>query len=167
MSEAAGEDLETRLRRVEDELAIQRLVLGYGPAADAGLASLAASRWLDDGVYDWDGRRPPHQGREAVEAMLGTDAHRDLIGDGAAHVAGPVLIDVDGDRATAVHYSLILRHEDRRFYLWRVSAVRWNLEREDQTWRARSRTNRLLDPSGDGRELFETTLRQLDPEGVD
>ncbi|WP_238434796.1 MULTISPECIES: hypothetical protein [unclassified Frankia] len=30
--------LEARLRRVEDEAAIRRLILTYGPAADAGLA---------------------------------------------------------------------------------------------------------------------------------
>ena len=167
MNDARASDLEARLRRVEDELAIQHLVLGYGPAADAGLASLAASRWLDDGVYDWDSRGTPHEGREAVAAMLRTDAHLGLIAKGAAHVAGPVLIDVDGDHATAVHYSLILRNEDGRFYVWRVSAARWSLERTKETWRVRSRSNRLLDGSGAGRELFDATLRQLHPADID
>ena len=156
---AASEELLDRLQRVEDELAIQRLVLGYGPAADAGLGALAASRWLEDGDYDWDGKQKPHQGRYAVQAMLSSKAHLGLIAEGAAHVAGPVLVDLDGDRATALHYSLIMRHEEGRFYLWRVSAARWDLERAGDGWGVRRRTNRLLDDAGEGLELFNAALR--------
>src|SRR5689334_9114672 len=54
MDDATLEELAGRLRGVEDVLAVQRVVLAYGPAADAGAAGLAASLWLDDGVYDWD-----------------------------------------------------------------------------------------------------------------
>ena len=56
----ASDEVLARLQRVEDELAIQRVVLGYGPAADAGLGDLAGSRWLEDGEYDWDGKQKPH-----------------------------------------------------------------------------------------------------------
>ncbi len=155
---AAGEELLARLQRVEDELAIQRVVLGYGPAADAGLGDLAGSRWLEDGEYDWDGKQTPHQGRDAVQAMLSSKAHLGLIGHGAAHVAGPVLVELDGDRATALHYSLIMRHEQGRFYLWRVSAARWDLERTGEGWSVRRRTNRLLDDAGEGLEVFKAAM---------
>ena len=37
MDEKVGEDLQTHLRRLEDESAIQRLLTSYGPATDAGL----------------------------------------------------------------------------------------------------------------------------------
>src|SRR5437868_833104 len=43
------EDLAARLQRVEDELAVRRIVLSYGPAADAGLAARAGALWARDG----------------------------------------------------------------------------------------------------------------------
>ncbi|MHB1584325.1 MAG: nuclear transport factor 2 family protein [Acidimicrobiales bacterium] len=155
-------DLSERVARIEDELAIRHLVLTYGPSADAGLADRAASVWLPDGEYDWDADGTPHQGREAVEAMLLDDGHQGLIRSGVAHFAGPPLIEVDGDRATALTYSLIMRREPDtgRFYLWRVSAARWDLERRSGTWGVRRRVNRLMDETGAGRTLFGDTLAE-------
>jgi len=54
-----------------------------------------------------------------------------------------------------------MRREDDRFFLWRVSAARWDVERTGSGWRVRRRTNRLLDASGAGRRLFGETLREL------
>ena len=98
----------------------RELVMSYGPAADAGLTSFAGQLWLEDGVYDWDADGEPHQGSAAVDAMLQGDGHQGLIARGVAHFAGPLLIDLDGDRATALNYSLVMRHEGGRYYLWRV-----------------------------------------------
>jgi hypothetical protein len=157
------EDFATRIRRLEDESAIRRLVLTYGPAADAGLATRAAGVWLDDGEYDWDADGSPYEGRGAVQRMLEGEVHQEIIGNGAAHFAGPALIDVDGDRATALTYSLVMRYEagSGRFYLWRVSAARWDLERDGASWGVRRRTNRLLDEKGAGRILFGETLAEI------
>ena len=155
-------ELEARLRRVEDELAVRQLILTYGPAADAGLARFAASLWSEDGIYDWDGKGDPYVGRGAVDAMLSTEAHRGLIGHGAAHFAGPPLISLDGDTATALTYSLIMRRDDSgRFFLWRVSAARWDLERSGGTWHVQRRTNRLLDETGAGRALLGESLHEI------
>jgi hypothetical protein len=157
-------ELEERIRRVEDELAVRRLILSYGPAADAGMAARAASIWADDGIYDWDAAQTPHEGRAAVEAMLEGDAHGKVIDRGAAHFAGPPLVEVDGDRATALSYSMVLRRdaESGRFFLWRVSAARWDLERVDGGWKVRRRTHRLLDDTGAGRVLFGDALREFE-----
>lgn len=155
------EELQARVRRLEDESAIQRLIMLYGPAADAGLARSAASAWAADGIYDWDAGVDPIQGAAGVEQMLRGDMHRGLINHGAAHFAGPLLVTVDGDEATALNYSLVMRRDDVRFYLWRVSAVRWDLERSGSSWRVRRRTNRLLDASGAGRQLFEDTMGEV------
>ena len=159
-------DLDARIRRLEDESAIQRPVMSYGPAADAGRSSFAAALWLHDGEYDRDANGEPRRGSEAIDSMLQTDAHRQLMAEGVAHFGGPLLIDVDDDRATAVNYSLIMRRDEQRFYLWPVSAVRWDLDRCGSTWRVRRRTNRLLDETGAGRELFGTALHQLFPGGL-
>ena len=82
-----------------------------------------------------------------------------------AHFCGPLLLDVDGDNATAVNYSLIMRREHRRFHLWRVGAVRWDFERFGSKWRVRRRTNRQLDETGAGCQLFGTALSAMFPEG--
>ncbi|HXY93334.1 MAG TPA: nuclear transport factor 2 family protein [Acidimicrobiia bacterium] len=161
MGQDAMEELRARIGRLEDELAIQRLILSYGPAADAGLTSLAAGLWLEKGVYDWDAGGDPHEGSAAVDRMLQGDAHQGLIAAGAAHFAGPPLIEIDGHRATALNYSFVIRRRDGQFHLWRVSAVRWDLERSGASWRVRRRTNRLLDASGDGRQLFGEALHSL------
>jgi hypothetical protein len=153
-------ELEARVRQIEDELAIRRVILSYGPAADAGMAERAASIWDEEGIYDWDVHRTPHVGRAEIEAMLRGDAHRNVIGGGAAHFAGPPLIELDGDRATALSYSMVLRRDANsgRFYLWRVSAAHWELARDGDAWRVRQRTHRLLDDTGAGRELFGEVL---------
>jgi hypothetical protein len=161
MDQDALERLQARVRRLEDESAITKLVMSYGPAADAGLTAFAGQLWLEDGVYDWDADGEPHQGSAEVDAMLQGDSHQGLIGRGVAHFAGPPLIDLDGDRATALNYSLIMRREEGRYFLWRVSAVRWDVERVDSQWRVRRRANRLLDETGAGRRLFGDTLREL------
>lgn len=154
-------DLLARVRRLEGEAAIQRLILSYGPAADAGMSQMASHGWAEDGVYDWDAEGAPYPDRNAVAAMLDGEAHKSLIAEGVGHFAGPPLIKVDGDKATAVNYSLIMRREDRRFVLWRVSAVRWDFARTGSTWKVTKRTNRLLDGTGAGRELFAGTLRDV------
>jgi hypothetical protein len=161
MSDPTVEELLRRVRRLEDEADIRRLIMAYGPAADAGAASLAAEVWDEDGVYDWDGDGSPYEGRAAVERMLRGESHQGLIGHGVAHFVGPLLVDLDGDRATALSYSLVMRHHDNRFYLWRVSAVRWDVQRVGAVWKVGRRTNRLLDASGAGRTLFTDTLREV------
>jgi hypothetical protein len=93
--------------------------------------------------------------------MLQSDGHQSLIAAGIGHFAGPLLIDLDGDSATALNYSLIMRRKGDHFYLWRVSAVRWDLARSASGWRVRRRTNRLLDETGAGRELFGDTLTEV------
>lgn len=150
----------TRLQAVEDELAIRRVILTYGPAADAGLTTRAGALWADDGEYDWDPATPALAGPDAVAAMLTGEGHQSLIATGVAHFAGPPLIEVDGDRATALSYSFVLRRDDdQRVYVWRLGAARWEFERVDGGWRIHRRVHRQLDETGAGRELFGDTLR--------
>ena len=153
--------IEDRLQRLEDEAEIRRLVLSYGPGVDAGLVGFAGQLWVEDGVYDWDANGEPHRGRAAVEEMVQGNGHQGLIATGAAHFAGPLLIELSGDEATAINYSIIMRREGDRYYVWRTSAVRWDVARIQDRWRVKCRTNRLLDETGAGRSLFGSTLREL------
>jgi hypothetical protein len=161
------EAFDARLRRVEDELAIRRVILSYGPAADAGETGRAGALWADDGLYDWDTTAPPLEGPAAVAAMLRGKGHQSLLREGVAHFAGPPLIELDGDRATALSYSFVLRREadEQRIYVWRLGAAHWEFERVDGVWRIHRRTHRQLDDTGAGRELFGDTLRSGFGEG--
>jgi len=165
MDPTSADDLAARVRRLEDESAIQRLIMSYGPAADAGLTSFAGGVWLEDGVYDWDAEAELLEGSAAVDEMLQGSGHQGLIARGVAHFAGPLLVDIDGDHGTALNYSLVMRREEGRFFLWRVSAVRWDVERHGSSWRVRRRTNRLLDETGAGRGLFGDSLREVFGQG--
>jgi hypothetical protein len=154
------DEILARLERVEDELAIRHVILTYGPAADAGETTRAGALWADDGEYDWDAELPALHGPAAVAAMLEGKGHQSLIAEGVAHFAGPPLIEVDGDRATALSYSFVLRRDDdQRVYVWRLGAARWEFNRVDGAWRIHRRTHRQLDETGAGRELFGDALR--------
>ncbi len=155
------EELAARLQRVEDELAIRNVILSYGPAADAGETERAGALWADDGLYDWEAARPALEGPNAVAAMLSGQGHQSLIHEGVAHFAGPPLVELDGDRATALSYSFVLRRDadEQRIYVWRLGAAHWEFARVDGRWRIHRRTHRQLDETGAGRELFGDTLR--------
>ena len=67
---------------------------------------------------------------------------------------GCLMLDVDGDRATALGHSCVFRHAGEGFEAWRVSANRWELERRTEGWRVRRRVNRPLDGSEAARALL-------------
>jgi len=75
--------------------------------------------------------------------------------NGAAHVLGGVPhVVIDGDTAVATAYYHLHRRADDSFTVWRVTATRWELVRDDGTWRVARRVNRLLDGSSEARQLL-------------
>ena len=144
--------LEQRLRRVEDELAIGRLMASYGPLVDAGDADAVAGLWADDGEYDVEGWHM--RSRADVAEMVRSPAHQGLIGRGSAHFLGPVCVDVDGDEAIAVCESIVVRHNDDGggYRVWRAGANHVMLRRTVAGWRIVKRTTRALDGSTEARE---------------
>src|ERR1700744_6762712 len=125
--------LEQRLRGVEDELAIGRLMASYGPLVDAGDADAVAALWADDGEYDVEGWHM--RSRTDVAEMVRSPAHQGLIGRGAAHFLVPVCVDIDGDDAIAVCESIVIRRNDGGGYrVWRVGANRVTLRRAAARW---------------------------------
>jgi uncharacterized protein (TIGR02246 family) len=134
--------LERRVRILEDELAIQRTIVRYGPAVDAGDADGAASVFTPDGVYDVDVGRM--EGRDAVRAMVAGARHQAMVGE-CAHQMGPLVVHADGsDRATAIGYSTVFLHTRAGTQVYRVSLNRWELVREGGEWLVEHRTTRLL-----------------------
>lgn len=146
--------IEARLRRLEDLEAIRELIARYGPLADAGDIEDMAELFLPDGRYSIAGFAEA-QGREAISALLDTPSHRQLMQDGCAHLLGPVTITLKGDSATAAGHSIVFRHRDSEFAVFRVAANRWHLQRAtDGQWVVARRENALLDGSEAARQLL-------------
>ena len=135
------DELARRVQALEDELAIHRLIVRYGIAADIGAADAAAATFADDGVYDVD--VGVMRGREAVAAMLRAERHQSMVGR-CAHQIGPAVVRVSGDHATAVGYSRVYLADHGRVGVYRVSTNRWRLERRGGQWTIVARTTRLL-----------------------
>lgn len=144
--------LEARLQRLEDEHAIARLIASYGPLVDAGEADRVAELWTEDGVYDVEGYFM--DGRDQVAAMVRSDAHQGLIGNGCSHFLGPAHVSVDGDRAVAVCESVLLVRHKERLLPARIGANLFELVRTPDGWRTTRRTTRGLDGSQETRDLL-------------
>ena len=135
------DELAARVRVLEDELAIHRLIVRYGVAVDTGDADAAAATFAEDGVYDVD--VGVMRGRGAIAAMVQSERHQSMVGS-CAHQIGPAVVTVDGDRAVAVGYSRVYLATRAGLHLYRVSTNRWQLERRAGSWAIVGRTTRLL-----------------------
>lgn len=152
-------DIERRLRRLEDERDIARLIASYGPLVDAGQAELAAELWTAEGVYDvgdW-----LMTSRSDVAAMVRSEAHQGLIARGCCHFFGPPVVTVDDDEAVAVCEStLLVRRDSGGYAVARAGVHLIRLRREGATWRITSRTARGFDGTEAARDLIADGLAQ-------
>lgn len=139
--------LEARLRRLEDERDIARLIASYGPQVDAADADGTAALWAPDGRYeveDWT-----MAGRADVHAMVSSSSHRALVASGCSHFLGPAVVTVDADTAVAVCESLVLVRRETpdgssEYVVWRATANHFELARTDGHWQITRRSSRLL-----------------------
>ena len=155
--EARIAELESRLRRLEDEHDIAQLIATYGPLVDAGAATEVADLWTHDGIYDVD--EVYLEGHDQLAAMVLSRAHQSLIERGCAHFVGPARVTVDGDTAIAVCHSLMVVRADERFVVRRATANHWALVRTDDGWRVSRRTNRVLDGRTESPDLLAAGAR--------
>ncbi|MCW2767271.1 MAG: hypothetical protein JWO11_3230 [Nocardioides sp.] len=144
--------LEARLRVVEDELAVTRLIASYGPLVDAGEADATAELWAEDGSYDVEGWQM--RDREDVRSMVRSDGHQGLIAGGCSHFLGPAHVTLSGDDAVAVCESVLVRHRDGGYSVRRAGANHFVLRRGPDGWRIAHRTTRALDGSAEARGLL-------------
>jgi hypothetical protein len=155
--------VEARLRAVEDELDIARLIASYGPWVDSGSAEEVSSLWEAGGVYDVD--ELVMQGREQVAAMVRSSHHRAWIDAGCAHLLLPPHVRVAGDEAVAVGHSVMVVCQDARFVVRRATANRWRLRRGPDGWRVVTRTSRVLDGRPDAPALLAENPGAASQEG--
>jgi hypothetical protein len=148
--------LERRLQRLEDEVAVLRLVNSWGPAVDTGSSGAAAALWHEDGVLESDLSRL--EGPGAVFAMVESDGQQALITQGCAHVQSAPIVRIDGDEAEAVTYSQVYLHADEGHAVWRVSANLWQFRRTPAGWRVTRRANRVIDGSPESHAILQRAL---------
>ena len=151
------DELERRLRALEDERAIARLIASYGPLVDSGDAEAVAGLWATDGSYDVEEWQM--SGRAEVAEMVRSEAHRGLIERGCCHFFGPPVITVDGDDAVAVCQSTLwVRRESRGYQVARAGVHLIRLRRSESGWQIVTRTARQLDGGPAALDLIRTGL---------
>lgn len=139
-------EIERRLRALEDDAAISRLIASYGPLVDAADQDAVAALWAEDGTYDVEGWQM--RSREDVRAMVASPEHRGLVAGGCTHFLGPVVTRVEGDEAVAVCESVLVVHREGRFVVARAGANRFELRRAPHGgWEIAHRTTHALDGS--------------------
>jgi hypothetical protein len=166
--EEAVNTLTERVKQLEDQLALYRIVGSYGPAMDTGSGDECGALWAEDGVYEFavhsDEGSVTHTvlGPAGVKGMCEADPQQELIRDGCAHIMAMPLVEVTGDAAVATGYSRVYRHADDGFSVWRVSANRWEFKRQADGWRVTRRSNRMIDGDPEARRILRRGLG-IDP----
>lgn len=151
--------LEQRLKALEDERAVARLLASYGPLVDSGDAEGAAALWAVDGVYDVEDWLM--HGREAIVDMVRSGAHQGLITRGCCHFFGPPVVTIDGDEALAVCDSILMVRADSEsagYRVLRAGVHLISLRRAGESWEIVQRTARQLDGSRDALDLLAAGL---------
>jgi hypothetical protein len=144
--------LEARVRHLEDEADVLRLVFSWGPAVDTGSAEEAGELWDDSGVLESDLSRL--DGPSGVVAMVQSDGQQALIQQGCAHVQSAPMVMISGDSAVVTTYSQVYLHTEQGHQVWRVSANRWECRRTVAGWKLTRRVNRVIDGSPAPREVL-------------
>ena len=144
--------LEARVRHLEDQADVLRLVFSWGPAVDSGSADEAGELWVDSGVLESDLSRL--EGPPGIVAMVQSEGQQSLIQQGCAHVQSAPIAMIDGDSAVVTTYSQVYLHAEEGHKVWRVSANRWECRRTAAGWKLTRRINRVIDGSPAPRQLL-------------
>jgi ketosteroid isomerase-like protein len=152
-------DLLARVRQLEDEREITRVLTRYGFAVDVGDADAAAALYTDDTVIDL-GPTSQFSGLDGARRLVLDERHQQIVGR-CAHTMGPFVVDVDveGDRAIATGYVRVyVSDEDMRNpRLWRLGTTTFELRREGSSWRIAHRLSRSVG-ADDGAALLRRGL---------
>jgi uncharacterized protein (TIGR02246 family) len=143
--------LESRLRRAEDQLAIQRVITDYAARLDALDFAGYTALFAKDGV--WQTGDTVRRGRAEIEAMLvglfGTPP-AGFVNTDNYHLVSNFEVDVDGDRATArSRHLLVLRGPDGHPTPTLAGFYEDELIREDGAWKILRRVDHPVMPTAE------------------
>ncbi len=153
--------LEQRLQAAEDHLEILNLISAYGPLADSCSVDAAIDQWVPGGGYNYgmpDGGTRRLEAPEPLGEVWRQAGHVELTKTGSAHMAATPKITVNGDNADAVGYSLVIKREGERWFVWRAAVNHWTLVRTARGWRVQEKFNRTLDGSDESHEVMKRIL---------
>lgn len=168
------DELEARLRLVEDRLAIYNLIATHPLSADTGDATFINSIYTDDVVFDRGTRLHGARGREQMVAFVADPAHHRALEGGLAHFGNLPFVELHGDLAFATSYIALVtpdhQGEPRElsnhgtttgFRIHRVVANRWTLRRTESGWRIQKRLLLPHDGTSEVRELLREAKESL------
>ena len=133
---AAPASLETRLRLVEDQKAIERLLVDYGRSLDN--RDFAAYSRLFAANGEWKGALGSYRGPAAIRTAMEkifTDAATDIPKGKNFHVMSNFVIDIQGDRATAKSTFIFYKMNGNKPEAEVAGRYEDILIREDGVWR--------------------------------
>jgi hypothetical protein len=119
--------------------------------------------YAEHGVYDVRDYRYM-DGLADIRDMMNGVGHRTLTGNGAAHMSTLPHVELEGDRAVATNYSIIMGRKAGEPVMLRLNISRIYLSRGPDGWRI---DRRIIDPL-DGRESSrELAARVFEGPSVD
>lgn len=151
VAQTTGLTLEQRVQRVEDELAIQRIIVDYSSTQDARDYAGYAALFAKEG--EWVNGKTVHKGREAIQKML-VDLYGNpppgFVNTESYHIVSNPQINVNGDRATArSRHLLILRGPKGEPTPSLGGRYEDELIREDGKWKILRRVDYPVMPSSE------------------
>jgi len=145
-------ELAQRVQELEDEKEIRRVLVEYGEFLDARDYHSYASLFASDGV--WSGGFGTFTGPEAIETMLEENmgAHpEDYINKKNFHLNTTMVVDVDGDAATArSRYLFFTASQEDRPIVALAGRYVDELVRENGAWKIKTRKSHGVIPYRDG-----------------
>ena len=150
-AQGSAPSLEQRVQRIEDQLAIQRILVDYAATQDAHDYDGYAALFAKDG--EWVNGKNVYKGREAIHRMLvnlyGTPPPG-YVNNESFHISYDAQIDVHGDRATAhSRHLLIMRGPNGEPVPMLAGRYEDEFIREDGQWKILKRVDTPVMPTAE------------------
>jgi hypothetical protein len=151
--------LEARVRELEDQEEIRRVLARYGFNADLGRSEAYLNLWSKDGVYDLDGGQLKGEGPIWEMISSPTGAHKSQIENRSMHAVGNLFIHIEGDTAFAEGYSVVwVRDAEGRHQPRTAGYNHWDFRRKDGGWLMTRRLRREVGGPEWGGETIKSYL---------
>jgi uncharacterized protein (TIGR02246 family) len=150
-AEVNNPTVEQRLQRVEDELAIRRVLVDYSATQDAHDYAGYAALFAKEG--EWVNGKTVHKGREAILKMLVNlygAALPGYVNTESYHISSNPQVNVNGDRATArSRHLLVMRGPHGEPTPMLAGRYEDELIREDGKWKILRRVDFPVMPTSE------------------
>jgi len=140
---ATIEDLERRLRALEDREEIRELIARYAYEVDCGEPPDWASVFSAD-IEMEAGKLGASRGLGEIERRFTRAEHLDAIREGSQHAYSNVVVDLDvtGNEANAWGYACVHTRRDGEWRIYTLGVNHWRLRRENGAWKFIARQRR-------------------------